>query len=528
MIKRTLLMAASFFAVMLSATSAMAATLTFSVAAGPPTVNTTVTGAAFAPNSIVDVYFDLTQMAFIATNASGGFTVQITVPTYTKPGAHVVTVMPHFGSGASAQKTFTVLTNWTQWRGDAGGTGWNHTENTLNYTTAANLTYSTSLASPASVYASPIIAGGLLYFTASDGSLRAYNRFTRTQVFKIATSANYLLPPSYGADLIFVAGEGKLYARRKTDGVLVWQANLPTGVGAPIFKGGVVYVVAQGDANAGLYAFNVNCGTGGATCTPAWRGLGGSTGSYFYPESSLAVGAGFVFAKMGNTVYQFKVGCQTGGANCTPTFSRVADSLSPSFSNNYVYLLYRELGGNSILAAIKANCIACTPAWTYTFPVVTVRALAVGANKVFVGYGNVLAAFPAACGARTCAPLWTTSIASDAYPPTIAGDLVFVPSYRDVVAFPVDCYTGCPGRWHAGSGGVYSNANYAAVTVADGIVYAPDETGLAIYDLRSPTATGFARNTSTMKSIDPAYLKPSPKFAAAEALLAQQLAEAGY
>ncbi|MBK8814839.1 MAG: PQQ-binding-like beta-propeller repeat protein [Methylococcaceae bacterium] len=528
MMKRSLLMAASFFAVMLSATSAMGATLTFSVAAGPPTVNTTVTGAAFAPNSILDVYFDLTQMAFIATNASGGFSVQITVPTYTKPGAHVITVMPHFGSGASAQKTFTVLTNWTQWRGDAAGTGWNHTENTLNYTTAANLTYSTSLASPTSVYTSPIIAGGLLYFTASDSSLRAYNRFTRTQAFNIAASANPILPPAYGADLIFVAGTGKLFAFRKTNGALVWQANLPPGVGAPIFKGGVVYVVAQGDVNAGLFAFNTNCGTGGATCSHVWRGPGGSTGSYSYPEGSLAVGAGFVYAKMGNTIYQFKVGCQTGGATCTPMFTRAADTWSPTFSNNYVYLVYRDVSGNSFLAAIKATCIACTPAWTYQLPAGTYRTLAVGANKVFVGYGNVLAAFPAACGARTCAPLWTTSIASDAYPPTIAGDLVFVPSYRDLVAFPVDCYTGCPGRWHAGSGGVYSNANYAAVTVADGIVYAPDDSGLAIYELRSPTATGFAKNTSTVKTIDLADLKPSPKFAAAEALLAQQLTEAGY
>ena len=108
------------------------------------------------------------------------------------------------------------------------------------------------------------------------------------------------------------------------------------------------------------------------------------------------------------------------------------------------------------------------------------------------------------------------------------GDLVFAPSARDLVAFPVNCYTGCQGRWHAGSGGVFGNAPYAAVTVADGVVYSPDDTGLSVYELRSATATSFAANSSTVKVIDIAKLKPAPKFAVAEERLAQQLEAAGY
>ncbi len=480
--------------------------LTLTPAVGAPSTTTTVGGTGFAANSLVDVYFDTQQVGFVATNGTGAFSYSLTVPSTALPGGHTITAVAHNGSLA-AQRKFTVRTNWPQWRGNATGKGNNRFENVLDTGTVGDLDLDWSPGGPP-VYSAPVVAGANVYTVGSDGRLRAYSRTTSQPTFNVNASATSLIPPVVAANRVITTGQGSIQARNATTGALVWRANLPSAVGAPVVVGGVVYVVAEGSTTLtnGLYAFDVACGNSGAICTPLWIGPGGFTGgSSFYPEMSAAVGGGRVYARLGNDLVAFAVGCGTVGATCSPVGSAVgvATGTSPTFANNYVY----EVEGSS-LAVRRPNCLACAPAWTGTLPGGAFRTVTVAGARVYVVQGTSLFVFPTSCGSSTCTPIWSTNTGGQVpYPPTVANGVVYVPTARDVFAYPTTCYNGCPPLWTAGSGGTFSNAPYSTVTISDGKVYSAGDTGLQVY------STG---ETPAISAVRVSDLRPAPQFAAAE------------
>ncbi len=492
-----------------------APTLTLPSTIGAPGAVTTVNGAGFVPSSLVDVYFDYDQVGFVATDAAGTFSYGLTIPSTAHPGNHTITGVAHNGSKA-AQQSYLVRTNWPQWRGNASGKGLNRFENVLNSSTVQDLDLEVAPPGASSVTSAPVTAGSYYYVVGNDGHLRAYRRTNDTLRFDVDPTAQQLVPPAVGGGVVVVAGVGLLQARNASTGALVWRAVLPAGVGAPVIADGVVYVVAQGSTTLtnGVYAFDVNCRTGGATCTPKWIGPGGSTnGSFFYPENSVALGGGRVYARLGNDLVSFAVGCGSAGATCTKlgSVTGISTGTSPVFANNYVY----SVEGSAVTAR-RAGCLGCVAAWSGTLPGSAHRTVAVAGSKIYVTQGSSLVVFNSSCGAASCSPVWSTNTGgSTAYPPTVANGVVYLPTSNDVFAYPANCYTGCPALWTAGSGGTYSNAPYATVTISDGRVYSASSSGLLVY---STTATPFSAK------VDPSRLKPSPRFAEAERRAERRLA----
>ncbi len=494
---------------------AVGPTLTLAPSLGAPTTTTTANGTGFAANSLVDVYFDNQQVGFVATDAAGALGYQLTVPASAQPGAHTVTAVAHNGSLA-VQATYTVRTNWPQWRGDATGGGNNRFENVLNTSTVGDLDLDWAPGGTTSETSAPVTSGAYVYVVNNDGHLRAYNRTTHALKFDVNAGASLLIPPLASGAVVITTGSGQMQARNITTGALVWQASLPSAVGAPVVSAGVVYVAAEGSTTVtnGLYAFKTTCGTGGATCTPLWIGPGGlAGGSAYFPEMGVAVGAGRVYARLGNDLLAFAVDCGTGGATCSPvgSVSGLISSTSPAFANGYVY----TVEGASVVVR-RASCLGCTPLWSGTLPAAASRTVTVAGSRLYVVQGTTLFVFRSSCGAATCSPLWSTDTAGGtSYAPTVANGVVYVPTANDVFAYPVNCYSGCPPLWNAGSGGTYSNAPYATVTVSDGKVYSPSSSGLQVYST-SATPLTFSVRVS--------QLRPDQRFAAAEARAERRLA----
>ncbi len=99
--------------------------------------------------------------------------------------------------------------------------------------------------------------------------------------------------------------------------------------------------------------------------------------------------------------------------------------------------------------------------------------------------------------------------------PTVANGVVYVPTANDVFASSADCWTGCAPLWTAGSGGTFSNAPYATVTVSDGKVYSASNTWLQVY---STDQEPYHSRTATTD------LRPDRRVAAAEVRAEQRLA----
>ena len=488
---------------------------TLSVTVGPPTTVTTVTGSGFAATSVVDLYFDTRQVDFVVTNATGGFTYSLKVPADAAPGNHTVTALAHNGA-VGAQQAFLVRSNSPQWHVDAAARGWNKTENTVTTANVSGLDEEWPTGGHP-IDTAPVVSGASVFVIGDDGHLRAYDRSTHALKFDVA-GANYQSSPAVAGTRVFVAAGGEVQARNSSTGALVWHAPVSLTAGTPTVSNGVVYVVGDGDANAGVYAFSATCGTGGSTCTPLWKGLGGGGGVFGGPLPSVAVGAGRVYAAQGtagsssSTLYAYDIGCGTGGATCTPTMQRAnVTSQSATFYNNRLYF-----GTGSTLTVVRPGCIQCQPTWTASLGSTINFDVAAANNQVYVAAGNALHVFPAACGSLSCTELWSTPV-NDPTNTTIANGVAYVLTYQNVYAYPTACHSGCTPLWSAGAGGVAGGA-YAAVTVADGQLYAPDDIGLHVYSLGGSSTTA-QRTAPRLTS-----LRPSPRFAAAERRVTSRLA----
>src|SRR4051812_34194366 len=92
-----------------TAHAALSETVTPFVA--PPTQPITVAATGFAATEGVDVFFDTTDIALAATDASGTLSIPTAVPGSAIPGTHWITLLGR-RDGLAVQKSFTVHTPW--------------------------------------------------------------------------------------------------------------------------------------------------------------------------------------------------------------------------------------------------------------------------------------------------------------------------------------------------------------------------------------------------------------------------------
>src|SRR5512137_2892576 len=135
-----------------------APTLTLSPTSGPPTTQVTVKGTGFAPNELVDLFLDTTDLVLGVTDGAGAFTQTLKVPKSAGPGLHWITARSR--AGGAAQKSFNVRTNWTQFHYGPKHQGFNPYENVLSPATVVGLNQAWRYTAGDSIYSSPAVAGG--------------------------------------------------------------------------------------------------------------------------------------------------------------------------------------------------------------------------------------------------------------------------------------------------------------------------------------------------------------------------------
>ncbi len=309
------------------AVSAAGPTLTLKTASGPPTTKLVVKGAGFGVTEGVDVYFDSTDMALASSDATGAFSVSFHVPASAQPGVHYVTAVGRTSS-LSAQKRFTVRTNWTELGFNAARQGWNPYENTLNPYNVQNLEQAWTFPTGGAVNSTPAVVNGILYAGSEDGHIYALHAATGKVKWNDDLSAlepsGFDSSPVVAGSRLYIGGNsGNVYAVDTSDGFTPWV--FPTGgavVSSPTVVNGVVYV---GSEDHTVYAINASTGA------QIWATA--TTGAI---SSSPAVANGAVYAGSANgNVYALSA---TDGSLLWyyPTGGPVY--LSPAVANGVVYI----------------------------------------------------------------------------------------------------------------------------------------------------------------------------------------------
>ena len=171
---------------------------------------------------------------------------------------------------------------------------------------------------------SPSFFSGEVYIGNTDGNVLVFPASCSTPCDPLAQydlgGGLEVGTPVVASDRIFVSadseGGSEFFALPPTcpaDEVCgpIWHADTvtPFTFSTPAVAKGVVYV--QGFK---LYAFRASCATGGAKCSPLWKGdVPGS--------SSPAVANGVVYTGSNKgRLYAFRAGCASGGRTCKPLY----------------------------------------------------------------------------------------------------------------------------------------------------------------------------------------------------------------
>jgi outer membrane protein assembly factor BamB len=290
-------------------------------------------------------------------------------------------------------------------------------------------------------------------------------------------------PASLGR--VFVGSEdGRLYAFDKADGSLEWTGSTGGPIrSSPTYTGGAVYV---GSEDGSLYKFIWSCGSGGATCTPAWkRGTfgaitsspatdplpgqsggrvfvgsadhrlyafnetsgtllwTGSTGGPIHSSPMVANGVVYVGSDDGK-LYAFQSDCVTQAGNCPAIWSRQtfgAIKASPAVNDPIGPETVYVGSTDGHLYAYTARCDVCSGGgqllWTGATGGPITSSPAVAGDVVYVGSGDgKLYAFPASgCGTSSCQPLFTASGSGSASSAAIAAGEVYFSDGSGVHAY---------------------------------------------------------------------------------------------
>src|SRR5262245_56130348 len=172
----------------------------------------------------------------------------------------------------------------------------------------------------------PTIAGGLVYFGATDGRLHALDETTGTEIWSYNDNdaVGTGTPPVVDGVVYAAADDGSLFALDAQTGVLIWRYQMGGAVccASMAVSGGVVYVAAQ---DVFLYAVDA------ATGTRRWKSRVGK----LYPDPrSPSAANGVVYAASNGYAQAFSA---SNGHRLWKT--HIGDGTqSPILANGVVYI----------------------------------------------------------------------------------------------------------------------------------------------------------------------------------------------
>ena len=168
------------------AASGLSQSITVSPAWSPPNSTVLVSGSGFSAGADVDIYFDTTDLALAVTDDTGSFSrIALRVPASALPGKHTVTAKD--STGTSAQVSFRVNTNWSQFHKRASHDGHNWGENVLSPATVGGLSLLWKHTTHGPVGSSAAVASGVVYVGSDDGNVYALNAGTGALLWKYTT-----------------------------------------------------------------------------------------------------------------------------------------------------------------------------------------------------------------------------------------------------------------------------------------------------------------------------------------------------
>jgi len=221
---------------------------------GPPSSVITVSGTAFDPDELVDLYIGETDEALVATDASGNFVYAgFVIPASTQPGTVWVSAVGR-RSGLAAQEPFTVSTNWPEQGFGHAHRGTNPYENTLNTSNVGGIDRQWSYKTGNGVASSPAIVNGFVYVGSDDDYVYALNATTGAKLWSYPTGSAVTTSPAVVNGVVYVGSGDDVYALNATTGAELW--SYPTGgpVPSPAIVNGVVYV---GSDDGNVHAFSL-------------------------------------------------------------------------------------------------------------------------------------------------------------------------------------------------------------------------------------------------------------------------------
>jgi outer membrane protein assembly factor BamB len=433
------------------AAAASGASLALAPSAGPPKTVVKASGQRFGAGETVALAFDGKKVATATADGGGSFAAKLTVPKGAPPGAHVVAATGQT-SGRAAHASFTVRTDWPQFRFDDRHTGVQPFENVLEPGNVPRLGLAWQAQLGALVdYSSPAVVGGVAYLGSSDGRLWAYP----------------------------AAGCGQTLCTTP-----LWTS---TGLGqiidSPTVTGGRVYVGSQtsDSSNAGkLDVFDAN-GCGLPVCAPLWQGDAG-TQSILQSSPTVSRDRVYVGAFDGRLYVFDAAGC--GAALCEPLWTGATGGTiesTPTVDHGTVFVG----SDDGFLYAFPAGGCgrsSCAPLWKgRTGEAIFSSTPAVANGKVYVGSVHHLSAFAAGgCGMSACPPLWQGSHQDDFVngSPAIFHGRVYVPLEFTIGVFDAaGCgQPSCGPVWLAFGTGTQADI-LSSPTIANGVLYAGKNNG---------------------------------------------------
>ena len=218
-------------------------TLALSVASGPPGAALTAKGAHFGAGHAVDLLVDRTSVGTAYAGATGSFTARISIPKSARPGRHTVSAV----SGTrSATASFLVRTDWPQYRGDAGRTGANPTENVITASTVRTLKPAWQVRTPDD-QGLVAVAGGAVYLpsattlTALDAATGA-TRWTQHAQFGFFTAV------AVGGGRLVTVNGNHVVALAPATGAVLWTSPLAGQLlSQPVVTPNMIFI--EGDDN---------------------------------------------------------------------------------------------------------------------------------------------------------------------------------------------------------------------------------------------------------------------------------------
>ena len=203
--------------------AAASAVMTLKPIKGPPTTVTTVKGTGFGASETVDVYFDTTDLVLASTNATGGFSIKLTVPATASPGKHWITADGR-ATRLSAQAAFTVSTNWLSFRGGPRRSGVNPYENVLSPSTVGGLNEQWAATTGNQILSSPAYSGGYLYVGSFDDNVYKLKATNGAVVWSYTTGGLVYSSPTVIGGVVYVGSEDdSIYAIKASTGVKLWS-----------------------------------------------------------------------------------------------------------------------------------------------------------------------------------------------------------------------------------------------------------------------------------------------------------------